>query len=85
MSGINVKPVTAKATLYCDKCGNRWESRLYEPQRWGDEVPMIREALAVGWRIYMAGRGQRTYCPSCAPSKPMRLVHGTDQSIGGAS
>lgn len=77
MSGIGVQAVTAKATLYCDRCGSRWASRLYQPQRFGDEVPMIRPALAIGWRIYAASRGQRTYCPSCAPTKPMRLVHGT--------
>lgn len=82
MSGIGVKAVVAKATLYCDKCGRRWESRTYEPRRWGDEVPMIADALALGWRVYAAARGQRTYCADCAPSTPMRLVHGTDRTNG---
>lgn len=82
MSGIGVKATVAKATLHCDKCGRRGESRTYEPRRWGDEVPMIADALALGWRIYAAARGQRTYCPNCAPTTPMRLLHGTDRPVG---
>lgn len=80
MSGIYVKATVAKATLRCDKCERRWESRTYEPRRFGDEVPMIADALAVGWRVYIAGRGNRTYCANCAPSTPMRLLHGTDRT-----
>lgn len=82
MSGIYVKATVAKATLRCDKCGARWESRNYEPVRWRDEVEEAAPAFALGWRVYIAGRGNRTYCPAHAPSAPMRLLHGTDRTIG---
>ena len=63
MGDIYVKPLTAKATLRCDKCGARWESRLYEPIRWGDEVKAAQPAFDAGWTLYLAGRGRRVYCP----------------------
>ncbi len=30
MSGIGVKATVARATLYCDKCNRRWESRTVQ-------------------------------------------------------
>lgn len=84
MSDIYVKPRTATATLTCDKCGARWESDLYSPRRWGDEVEAARPAFAAGWTLYLAGRGRRVYCPKHGPSTPMRLLHGraTDREVG---
>lgn len=76
MGDIYVKPLTAKATLRCDKCGARWESRLYEPIRWGDEVKAAQPAFDAGWTLHLAGRGRRVYCPRHEPSTPMRLLHG---------
>lgn len=77
MSGISVKAIRARATLACDKCGTRWESVIYEPRRWGDENRAAAPAFALGWRVYNAGRGHRTYCPDHGPSVPMMLIHGS--------
>ena len=77
MTGINEYAKTATAVLRCDKCGARWESRLYEPQRWGDEVRACAPAFALGWRVYTPhGRGgHRTYCPQHDPSVDMLPVY----------
>lgn len=79
MTGIYVKPVTAKAVLACDRCGTRWNSPIYVPHRWRDEVEACAPAFAIGWRIYNGARSQRTYCPSCGPVSKMRLLYGTER------
>ncbi|QDP43628.1 hypothetical protein QDA09_gp91 [Microbacterium phage Tyrumbra] len=77
MSDIYVKPRTASVTLRCDKCGTGWESDLYRPERWGDEVKAAQPAFDAGWTLYVAARGRRVYCPHHRPTVPMRLLHGT--------
>ena len=76
MSGITVWPVTAVAVLCCDRCGGRWQSEPYDAKNGGwrpDEVA-ARPAFDQGWRVYVGARTQRTYCPDCGPTAPMRLV-----------
>lgn len=74
MSGIDVFPVTAVAVLSCDRCGERWESRVYTPQGYEREVEECAPAFARGWRVYMGQRNRRTYCPDCEPVAPMAML-----------
>ncbi len=75
MSGIYEKARTAVAQLRCDKCGKLWTSALYSPRKWGDEVNACRPAFALGWRIFAAARGRRTYCPDDEPTVPMLPIY----------
>jgi hypothetical protein len=75
MSDVMLKAVQARAALCCDKCGERWQSRIFTvSSTWGDAERHAAPAFSAGWRVYVAARGRRTYCPDCAPTVPMRQV-----------
>lgn len=76
MSGVNIWPITATAGLCCNRCGRTWRSKPYDAERggWGAEEVAARPAFDLGWRVYVGARERRTYCPSCEPTVPMRLV-----------
>ena len=82
MSAIGVFAVTAKAVLYCRNCGKRWESSVFQPERFGDEERACGPAFALGWRVYRAARGQLAYCPTHEPSRPMRQLMPTSPVSG---
>jgi len=75
MSGVITMPVTARARLVCDRCGAYWESRVFRPVRYDDQVAACSGAFDLGWRVFVGERTQRTYCPSCGPTVPMRQVY----------
>lgn len=75
MTGIVEFPITAKAVLSCDRCPAIWESAPYGDRSWGKEVAAAQPAFALGWRVFVGERTQRTYCPDHGPTVSMRQVH----------
>ena len=76
MSGVNIWPITATAGLCCNRCGETWRSKPYDAENGGRgaEEVAARPAFDQGWRVYVGARTQRTYCPDCEPTVPMKLI-----------
>lgn len=76
MGGVHTVPVMARALLVCDRCRARWESDIHSNVgAWDAAVGWCSYAWQRGWRVFAGARSQRTYCPNCAPSVPMRQIY----------
>lgn len=76
MSGISARPLLAVARLTCDRCGEHWESDAHSgPFAFMAQDGWCDAAWRAGWRVFVGKRFQRTYCPDCGPSVPMRQVY----------
>lgn len=78
MSGIIERSVTARARLSCDahECDERWTSSDYRSDHHLSAEVACAPAFDQGWRVFVGGRSQHTYCPAHGPKADMRLVHG---------
>lgn len=75
MSGVMTREVVARAVLRCNKCGQWWESEPFNVSGYGDEIIHADPAFRLGWRVYVAAREQRTYCPEHGPTVLMRPLY----------
>ena len=77
MSAIYVKPVTARAAMLCCTCCDTWQSPTFIYEGCGPHVRACEPAFLEGWRVFFSGHREYAYCPTCKPTVPMELVHGS--------